>query len=58
MYGYIEYIIKKHETLTTIPLIHIYTNRINNRLVFKKKMDISYNYKHLKQQRYSAAQKN
>ena len=34
---YIEYIIKKHETLTTIPPIHFYTNRINNRLVFKIK---------------------
>ena len=30
-------IIKKHETLTTIPPIHIYINRINNRLVFKLK---------------------
>ena len=34
---YIEFIIKKHETLTTIPLIHVYTNRINNRFVFKIK---------------------
>ena len=34
---YIEYIIKKHETLTTISPIHVYTNRINNRLVFKIK---------------------
>ena len=34
---YIEYIIKKHETLTIIPLIHVYINRINNRLVFKIK---------------------
>ena len=32
---YIEFIIKKHETLTTIPPIHVYMNRINNRLVFK-----------------------
>ena len=38
---YIEYIIKKHETLTTIPPIHVYINRINNRLVFK----MSYGYK-------------
>ena len=37
---YIEYIIKKHETLTTIPPIHLYINGINNRLVFKK-MNIS-----------------
>ena len=34
---YIEYIIEKHETLTTIFPIHVYTNRINNRLVFKIK---------------------
>ena len=34
---YIEYIIKKHETLTTIPPIHVYINRINNRLVFRIK---------------------
>ena len=33
---YIECIIKKHETLTTVPLIH-YMNRINNKLVFKRK---------------------
>ena len=32
---YIEYIIKKHETLTTIPPIHFYINRINNRLMSK-----------------------
>ena len=31
---YIEFIIKKHETLTTIHPIHVYINRINNRLVF------------------------
>ena len=31
---YIEYIIKKHKTLTAIPRIHVYINRINNRLVF------------------------
>ena len=30
-------IIKKHETLTTIPPIHVYVNRINNRLLFKIK---------------------
>ena len=34
---YMKYIIKKHETLTKIPPIHIYINRINNRLVFKIK---------------------
>ena len=34
---YIEYIIKKHETLTTIPVIHVFINRINKRLVIKIK---------------------
>ena len=34
---YIEYIIKKHETLTTILPICIYINRISNRLMFKVK---------------------
>ena len=34
---YIEYIIKKHKTLSTIHPIHVYSNRINNRLVFKVK---------------------
>ena len=33
----IEYIIKKHETLTSISPIHIDINRTNNRLVFKTK---------------------
>ena len=33
---YIEYIIKKHGTLTTIP-IHVYINKIDNRLLFKIK---------------------
>ena len=32
---YIQYLIKKHETITTIPPIHVYINRINERLVFK-----------------------
>ena len=32
---YIEYIIKKHETLTRIPTTHVYINKITNRLVFK-----------------------
>ena len=31
---YIQYIIKKIETLTKIPPIHAYINRINNRLIF------------------------
>ena len=34
---YIKYIIQKHNKLTTNPPIHIYINRINNRLVFKIK---------------------
>ena len=29
--------LKKHETLTTIPPIHLYINIINNRLVLKIK---------------------
>ena len=33
---YMELFIKKHETLTAIPPIHIYINRTNDRLVFKK----------------------
>ena len=35
--GYIEFVIKKHETLTTIPPIYAYTNRINIRLMFNIK---------------------
>ena len=34
---YIEHTIKKHGTLTTIPPVHVYINRINNRLVFEIK---------------------
>ena len=37
IHDYIKYIIKKHETLTTNPPIHMYINRINNRLMFKIK---------------------
>ena len=37
---YIEYIIKKHETFTTIPIIYVYINIINNRLVFKIRFDV------------------
>ena len=33
----IEYIFKKHRTLTAIPPIHVYINRNKNRLVFKIK---------------------
>ena len=31
------YIIKKHQTLPKIPAIHVYINRVNNRLVLKIK---------------------
>ena len=34
---YFEFIIKKHETLTENPQIHIYPNRIENRIAFKIK---------------------
>ena len=34
---YIEYMIKKHKTLTAISPIHVYINRYNNRLVLKTK---------------------
>ena len=37
MQDYIEFIIKKHETLNTIPPIHVYINTIDNRSVFKIK---------------------
>ena len=33
----IKCIVKKHDKLTAIPPIHVYNNRINNRLVFKIK---------------------
>ena len=56
--GYIEYIIKKHETLTTILPIHVSINRINNRLVFKVKYGYRLNYKRLKQRNYLVTQKN
>ena len=38
---YIEYITKNHEASITIPPIHVCINRINNKLLFKIKMDIS-----------------
>ena len=34
---YINYIIKTYETLTTIPPIHVFVNRSNNRLMFEIK---------------------
>ena len=33
----IKHLIKKQETLTTIPPIYVYINRISNRLMFKIK---------------------
>ena len=35
--GYTEYIIKKQETLPSNLPLHVYINRINNRLAFKLK---------------------
>ena len=32
---------KKHETLPTNPLVHVYINRVNNRLVFKMKDELN-----------------
>ena len=34
---YFEFIIKKHKTLTEVPLVEIYPNKIKNRIVFKIK---------------------
>ena len=48
---------KKHVTWPTSPFILIYINKIHNRLLFKIKIDISYNYKHLKPENFLVAQK-
>ena len=37
IHGYIEYFIKNHETLATIPPIYVYINIVNNRLALKIK---------------------
>ena len=37
IHDYIEFVIKKCETLKKIPLIHAYMNRINSGLMFKMK---------------------
>ena len=55
---YIEFIIKKHEKLTKLPPIHVYINRINNKLVFKIKNEYKLEFKLLKQWNYLVAQKN
>ena len=34
---YFEFIVKKHETLTENPPVHIYPNKMKNRIVFKIK---------------------
>ena len=34
---YIEYIVKKHEASTTVLPIHVWINKIDNRLNFKTK---------------------
>ena len=46
---YITFIIKKHETSTAIPPIHVFINRTNKGYCLKQKMDISYYYKCLTQ---------
>ena len=37
IHDYLEFIIKKHETLTENPPVEIYPNKIKNRIVFKIK---------------------
>ena len=37
MQDYLEYIIKKHETISDNPPVQIYVNKIKNRIVFKIK---------------------
>ena len=41
IHDFIEFSTKKYKTLTTVPPIHVYINRINNRFMFKIKDDIS-----------------
>ena len=48
IHDFIEFSTKKYKTLTTVPPIHVYINRINNRFMFKIKDDISQNYRCLK----------
>ena len=42
--NYIEYVIKKHETIAETAPILIYTNKITNRIVFKIKTGYELNY--------------
>ena len=53
---YIKFIIKKHDTPTNPP-IHIYINRINNRLVFKIEDDYKLKLKTSETIKSSAVQK-
>ena len=48
IHDFIEFSTKKYKTLTTVPPIHVYINRINNRFMSKIKDDISQNYRCLK----------
>ena len=41
IHDFIEFSTKKYKTLTKVPPIHVYINRINNRFMFKIKDDIS-----------------
>ena len=41
IHDFIEFSTKKYKTLTTVPPIHVYINRINNRFMFKIKDDVS-----------------
>ena len=47
--NYVEYIIKKHETIGETAPILIYANTINNRIVFKIKTGYKLNYYQKKQ---------
>ena len=53
----IKFIIKRHDTLPTNPPIHIYINRINNRLVFKIEDDYKLKLKTSETIKLSAVQK-
>ena len=55
---YIKSIIKKHEKLTTNLAIHIYINKINNRLVFKANNGYKFEFKHLEPWNYLVVQNN
>ena len=40
---YFEYILKKHSENVDNPSIRIYVNKIENRITFKIKMDVTFN---------------